>query len=132
MTLALGSLISGRWVVGKKLSRTAGKVRIETLQNQRKERISKAGLLLERWGQQERIPVIGELELSEVDPDFIEDQMTAEVLGSLTVEKRRIARQHWSEGYSAAEIAEMEQQTRSEVRQVLGFIIEQVADKVLQ
>lgn len=118
--------------MGKKLSRTAGKVRIETLQNQRKERISKAGFLLERWGQQERIPVIGEVESSEIDPDFIEDQMTAEVLGSLTVEKQRIARQHWSEGYSAAEIAEMEQQTRSEIRQVLGFIIEQVADKVLQ
>lgn len=73
--------------MGKKLNRTAGKVRIEALQNQRKERISKAGLLLERWGQQDRMPVTGELELSEVDPEFIEDQMTAEVLSSLTAEK---------------------------------------------
>jgi hypothetical protein len=50
--------------VGKKLNRTAGKMRIETLQNQRKERIAKAGLLLERWGQQERVPVSGGAELS--------------------------------------------------------------------
>ena len=55
--------------MGKKLNRTAGKVRIEALQHQRKERISKAGLLLERWGQQDRMPVTGELELSEVDPE---------------------------------------------------------------
>ncbi|HAD29962.1 hypothetical protein C9933_00815 [Methylophaga nitratireducenticrescens] len=118
--------------MGKKLNRTAGKVRIEALQHQRKERISKAGLLLERWGQQDRMPVTGELELSEVDPEFIEDQMTAEVLSSLTAEKMRIVRQHWSAGHSAAEIAEMEDQPRNEIRQVLGFVVEQIADKVLK
>jgi DNA-directed RNA polymerase specialized sigma24 family protein len=118
--------------VGKKLNRTAGKTRIETLQNQRKERIAKAGLLLERWGQQERVPVSDEYELSEIDPDFIEDQMTAEVLSSLTAEQMRIVRQHWSAGHSAAEIAEMEEQPRNEIRQILGFVVEQVADKVLK
>ena len=118
--------------MGKKVSRTAAKVRIETLQSQRKERNSRAGFLLERWGQQERIPIIGDLGASENDPDFIEDQITAEIIGSLSAEKRRIARQHWSEGYSAAEIAELEQQTRSEVRQTLSLILQQVADKVLK
>ncbi|HCD04191.1 MULTISPECIES: hypothetical protein [unclassified Methylophaga] len=118
--------------MGKKLNRTAGKMRIETLQNQRKERLTKAGLLLERWGQQERVPAPFELEISEVDPEFIEDKMTAEVLSSLTIDQMRIARQHWSEGHSAAEIAEFEEQPRNEIRQTLGFVIEQVADKVLK
>ena len=118
--------------MGKKLNRTAGKTRIETLQNQRKERIAKAGLLLERWGQQERVPVSDENELSEIDPDFIEDQMTAEVLSSLTAEQMRIVSQHWSAGHSAAEIAELEEQPRNEIRQILGFVVEQVADKVLK
>lgn len=118
--------------MGKKLNRTAGKTRIETLQNQRRERITKAGLLLERWGQQERVPVSDELELGELDLDFIEDQMTAEVLSSLTADQMHIARQHWSAGHSAAEIAEMEDQPRSEIRQILGFVVEQVADKVLK
>lgn len=124
--------MSGRCAVGKKLNRTAGKVRIETLQNQRRERIAKAGLLLERWGQQLRQPAIRDPEAVETDMDFIEDQMTAEILSSLTAEKMHIVRQHWSEGHSAAEIAEMEDLPRSEVRQTLGFAVEQVADKVLK
>lgn len=132
MTLAFSSLTSGRCAVGKKLNRTAGKMRIETLQNQRKELIAKAGLLLERWGQQERVPDSGGTELSEVDPEFIEDQMTAEVLSSLTAEQMRIVTQHWSQGHSAVEIAEMENQPRSEIRQTLALVIEQVADKVLK
>lgn len=118
--------------MGKKLNRTAGKMRIEALQNQRKERITKAGLLLERWGQQERVPVIGELELSDTDPEFIEDQMTAEVLSSLSAEQMRIASQHWVQGHSAVEIAELEDQPRSEIRQTLALVVEQVADKVLK
>lgn len=118
--------------MGKKLNRTAEKMRIATLQNQRKERVSKAGLLLERWGQQQRVPVIDELVVSEVAPEFIEDKMTVEVLSSLTSEQIYIARQHWSEGHSAVEIAEMEEQPRSGIRQTLGFVIEQVADKVLK
>jgi hypothetical protein len=44
----------------------------------------------------------------------------------------RIVRQHWSAGHSAAEIAEMEDQPRNEIRQVLGFVVEQIADKVLK
>lgn len=118
--------------MGKKLNRTAGKLRIEALQNQRKERIVKAGILLERWGQQERVPVIGDVESNETDSEFIEDQMTAEVVSSLTANQKHIVSQHWSQGHSAAEIAEMANQPRNEIRQTLAFVIEQVADKVLK
>ncbi|MEX0615784.1 MAG: hypothetical protein WD177_07740 [Methylophaga sp.] len=117
--------------MGKKLNRNAAKQRMTNLQAARQERISRAGLLLERWGQQDRQPLIQPVAESEQDISFIEDQMTLEVINSLTSDTRDIARLHWSSGLSAAEISEQQTLPRNTIRQHLGFVIEQVANKVL-
>ena len=117
--------------MGKKLNRNAAKLRMTNLQEARRERIARAGLLLERWGQQDRQPLIQPIAESEQDSSYIEDQMTAEVINSLTTDNRDIARLHWAEGLSAAEIAEKQTLPRNEIRQHLGFVVEQVANKVL-
>jgi len=117
--------------MGKKLNRNAAKQRMTNLQVARQERISRAGLLLERWGQQDRQPLIQPVAESEQDNSFIEDQMTLEVINSLTSDTRDIARLHWASGLSAAEISEQQTLSRNAIRQHLGFVIEQVANKVL-
>lgn len=117
--------------MGKKLNRNAAKQRMTHLQAARQERISRAGLLLERWGQQDRQPLSQPVAESEQDISFIEDQMTLEVINSLTSDTRDIARLHWASGLSAAEISEQQTLPRNEIRQHLGFVIEQVANKVL-
>ncbi len=118
--------------MGKKLNRNAAKLRMSNLQQARRDRISRAGLLLERWGQQDRQPLLQPIAEADQDSSFIEDQMTAEVINSLTSDTRDIARLHWASGLSAAEIAEQHIMPRNAVRQSLGFIVEQVADKVLK
>lgn len=117
--------------MGKKLNRNAAKQRMTNLQAARQERISRAGLLLERWGQQDRQPLIQPVAESEQDSSFIEDQMTLEVINTLTNDTLDIARLHWASGLSAAEIAEQQALPRNAIRQHLGFVIEQVANKVL-
>lgn len=117
--------------MGKKLNRNAAKLRMSNLQAARQERITRAGLLLERWGQQDRQPLTQPIAESEQDSSFIEDQMTAEVINSLASDTRDIARLHWASGLSAAEIAEQQILPRNAIRQHLGFVIEQVASKVL-
>ncbi|MDT8310453.1 MAG: hypothetical protein RQ732_03305 [Methylophaga sp.] len=117
--------------MGKKLNRNAAKLRMSNLQEARRERVARAGFLLERWGQQDRQPLIQPVAESEQDSNYIEDQMTAEVINSLTCDTRDIARQHWASGLSAVEIAEQQNMPRNLVRQHLGFVVEQVANKVL-
>lgn len=117
--------------MGKKLNRNAAKLRMTNLQEARRERISRAGLLLERWGQQDRQPLLQPVPESEQDSSYIEDQMTAEVINSLTEDTLQLARLHWASGLSAAEIAEQQLLPRNEIRQRLGFVIEQIANKVL-
>jgi DNA-directed RNA polymerase specialized sigma24 family protein len=117
--------------MGKKLNRNAAKLRMTHLQEARRERVARAGLLLERWGQQDRQPMLQPLAESEQDSTYIEDQMTNEVINSLTHDTRDIARLHWASGLSAAEIADQQVLSRNEVRQHLGFVVEQVANKVL-
>lgn len=117
--------------MGKKLNRNAAKLRMANLQEARRERIARAGLLLERWGQQDRQPLNVPVAESEQDSSYIEDQMTAEVINSLAGDTRDIARLHWASGLSAVEIAEQQTLPRAEVRQYLGFVVEQVANKVL-
>ena len=117
--------------MGKKLNRNAAKLRMTNMQEARRERITRAGLLLERWGQQVRQPLHIPVAESDIDNSYIEDQMTIEVINSLTGDTRDIARLHWSEGLSAAEIAEQQTLHRNEIRQHLGFVVEQVANKVL-
>lgn len=117
--------------MGKKLARNAEKMRIETLQTARRERLAKAGMLLERWGQADRLPLESTPELAESDPLFIEDKMTLEVIHSLNASALEIAILHWAKGLSAVEIAEHHAIPRSDVRQTLGLVVEQVANKVL-
>lgn len=117
--------------MGKKLARNAEKMRIEAMQIARRERTTKATILLERWGQVERMPFDSAPELAESDPDYIEDKMTQEVIHSLNAQTQTLASLHWSQGLSAVEIAEQQAVSRNEVRQTLGFIVEQVANKVL-
>ncbi|AFJ03185.1 hypothetical protein Q7C_2046 [Methylophaga frappieri] len=117
--------------MGKKLNRTATKLKMTAQQEARRERLNRAGILLERWGQKSRQPIMPMLHEGESDPAFIEDQMTSEVVNALTRDARNIAELHWSSGFSAAEIAEQQALTRNAVRQQLGFVVEQVANKVL-
>lgn len=117
--------------MGKKLNRTAAKLRMTHQQAARRDRIARAGILLERWGQQDRQPLIQPVADSEQDKTYIEDQMTLEVINSLASDARDIAKLHWAGGLSATEIAEQQTLPRNEIRQHLGFIVEQVANKVL-
>lgn len=116
--------------MGKKLARTALKQRTETLQAERRERNSKATLLLERWGQAQREQATGVwVEGGEVEN--IEDQMTLEVMSSLTPAILEIARLHWSMGNAPAEIASKTSLSRTDIREHLAVVRELVADKVL-
>ncbi|EMR14033.1 hypothetical protein MPL1_02006 [Methylophaga lonarensis MPL] len=116
--------------MGKKLARTALKHRTETLQAERRERNSKATLLLERWGQSLREQASG-VWVEGSEPENIEDQMTSEVMSSLTPEILEIARLHWSMGNAPAEIASKTTRSRTDIREHLAAVRELVADKVL-
>ena len=60
-----------------------------------------------------------------------EDDLTAEIINTMDLPRKRIIRFYWSQGLKESEIARRENLTRAKVRTRINWIKEQVANGVL-
>ena len=124
--------------MGKKLTRKSAKLRAISLNKEKKDRMLYADSLLEKWGVHYRdtlMPLVNnEIHeppaLAEFDSD-IEDQITEEVINMLSTQNREVAIGYWVEGLKPIQIAEQMALDKDQVRLMLAFVREQVANKAL-
>ena len=124
--------------MGKKLTRKSAKLRAISLNKEKKDRMLYADSLLEKWGVHYRdtlMPLVNNeihepSALAEFDSD-IEDQITEEVINMLSTQNREVAIGYWVEGLKPIQIAEQMALDKDQVRLMLAFVREQVANKAL-